>query len=67
MAVTSFEIDAKTERPIDQLKSFLNEKTVAGVVRKALALPDESVEAVTDDGCFYIEIPKGERIKIRLV
>lgn len=63
MAVTSFSVDAKMDKKLEELKEHFGASSKSEVIRKAVALLNIAKDAEQSDGSFVIK--KGdEEVKV---
>ena len=63
MPVTTFNVDEKMDKTLEDLKDYLGATSKAEVIRRAIALLKVAKDAAQDDGSFVIK-KKGEDVKV---
>lgn len=64
MPVTSFNIDAKTDKTLENLKIHLGATSKAEVIRKAVALLNVAKDAEQSDGSVVIKNGLGAELRV---
>ena len=64
MAVTSFNIDPKTDQTLEDLKRHYQASSKAEILRKAIALLHVASRSEQDDGSIVIRQQNGRDLKV---